>query len=207
MPVTPGMMALAWGLLSFFGFIITVTLLIWPIGQLEHVFGVSHVVTLGVWAFTWVLASGFLALAAARLVFGRWCEVRRLSWLLLFSGALVSAGNLAVLADWTIARYGASDPDFVGPTSLLFAVVAGVAVAGFGVRVAPGTAIWAPMLAVLGGPILATSIILENIPGLTDGLAPDSGPLAVVTLVSAAYIGVVVVTSVALLRRQFATSN
>jgi hypothetical protein len=200
MAVRPWMVALAWGLVSFCGFVGVLFALLPPVGQFEQL-GVPHAVGLGIWALGWVLATGMLALVAARLVFGSWPPVLLAAWLVLLVGAVVSAANLWVLADWAIARYGASDPDYIGPTMGLFAVVAAVAVAGFGVQVAPRWAVWAPLLALTGGIVLAGFIFLTNVPGLANGLAPDSGPLAVVSIAAAIYVGAVAIVSAVRLRR------
>lgn len=201
MPVTPWMRALEWGILSFAGFVAAVFALVWPIGQMQQVGAVSHPWSLGTWAFAWVLASGLLALLAARLVFEEWLEVRPTAWLILLGGAVVSAATVTILAEWTIARFGINESELVGPMSLLFGVIAGVAVGGFGVLVAPRWAAWSPLLAVAGGGVIGAAIILSNIPGLSDGLGSQSGPLAVVTVAAALYIAVVGVLSLARLRR------
>lgn len=195
------MLALAWGILSYLGFIATLTALVWPIGQLQQVGLLSHPSSLGVWAFSWVVGSGLVALAAARVVFGRWLEVRPGAWLLLVVGAILSGASEVILAQWTIAKFGMNDSDVVGPMWYLFGFIAGVAVAGFGVQVAPRWAAWAPLVAVVGGAAIGAAIILSNLPGLSDGLGRHSGPLAVVTAAAATYLGVVAVTSVARLRR------
>lgn len=195
-------LALAWGILSFLGFIATVSALVWPIGQLQQIGVLSHPSSLGVWAFFWVVGSGLVALAAARVVFGRWLEVRRAAWLLLIVGAIVSGASEVILAQWTIAKFGMNESDLVGPMSYLFGFIAGVAVAGFGVQVAPRGAAWSPLVAMAGGAVIGISIIVSNIPGLADGLGRQSGPLAVVTVAAAAYIGAVGLASLAQLRRR-----
>ncbi len=191
---------MAWAFLSFGGFVAAIYALIWPVGQLEQVGVLSHPSSLGVWAFCWVLASGLLALVAARLVFGRWLEVRPAAWLILLAGAVVSAATVSILADWTIGRYGFFEADLIGPMTLLFAAVAGVAVAGFGVQVAPLFAVWSPLLAVGGAALVGLAVVASNIPGLAEGLGADSGPLAAVTLAAVAYVGAVVMISLARLR-------
>lgn len=200
LPVAPWVRALAWGLVSLFGFVGVLLALMPPVGQFEQL-GVPHGMALGIWALAWVLVTGMLALLAARIAFGSWPPVLLGGWLVLLVGAVVSAANLWVLVEWSIARYGASDPDYIGPTTGLFAAVAAMAVAGFGVQVAPRWAVWAPMLAVAGGMVLAISILLKNVPGLADGLARDSGPLAVVTVAAALYVGAVAIVSAMRLRR------
>lgn len=202
MPVTAWMRALAWGLVSLFGFLGVLLALMPPVGQFEQL-GVPHGMGLGIWALAWVLATGMLALLAARIVFGSWPTVGAAAWLILLLGAVVSAANLWVLVDWAIARYGASDPDYIGPTMGLFAVVAAMAVVGFGVQVAPRSAVWAPFIAAIGGVVLAISIIATNIPGLADGIGRDSWPLAGATLAAALYIGGVGVVSLVRLRRGY----
>lgn len=201
MPLPQWIAALAWAILSFGGFVAAILALVWPVAQVEQVVGLSHPVNLGIWAFAWVLAGGLLALLAARLAFGRWLDVRPAAWLILLSGAVVSAATVGILADWTIARFGLNESELVGPMSLLFGVIAGVAVAGFGVQVAPRWAAWSPLVAVGGGAVIGIAIILSNTPGLADGLGRDSGPLAVVTVAAALYIGAVGILSIARLLR------
>lgn len=201
MPLSPWMGALAWGLLSFGGFAAAFTALVWPIGQLEQALALPLLVHRGLWALSWVLASGLLALAAARLVFEKWLDVRPAAWLILLTGAVVSAATVTILADWTIAKFGMNESELVGAMSVLFGVIAGVAVAGFGVQVAPRGAAWSPMLAVAAGAVIGALIILSNVPGLGDGLGSHSGPLAVATVGAALYLGAVGVLSFARLRR------
>jgi hypothetical protein len=199
----PAAAALVWLLISFCGFIAVVALLVWPIRQLEQLVAWPHPASLAVWAFGWVIGGGLVALAAARLVFGAWLEARADAWLLLLGGATMSAAQVGVLSDWTIARFGYNDAELVGPMALLFGVIAGVAVAGFGVLVAPRRAAWAPFLAVAGGVALGLWIIASNAPGLSDGLALNSGTLALVAVAAATYMGGVGVISTARLRREF----
>lgn len=201
LPLPRWVAALAWGLLSFAGFVAAISGLVWPVAQLEQTVGLSHPLNLGVWALAWAASSGLLALLAGRLVFGEWPEARPAAWLILLGGAAVSAATVTILADWTIAKFGMNESDLLGPMSLLFGVIAGVAVGGFGVQVAPRWAAWSPFVAVAGGAVIGVAIILSNVPGLADGLGSHSGPLAVVTAISALYIGAVAVLSFARLRR------
>jgi hypothetical protein len=191
---------LAWAILSFVGFVAAIYALVWPAAQLEEIVGLPHAVHLGLLALGWVLASGLLALVAGRFVFGKWPEVRPAAWPVLIGGAVVSAATDGIITDWTIAKFGMNEAELVGPMSLLFGVVAGVAVAGFGVQVAPRRAVWSPLFVVAGGAVLGALIILSNVPGLADGLGTHSGPLAIVTVGAALYIGAVGVLSLARLR-------
>lgn len=195
------MRALTWGILSLAGFIASWIAVGWLTLQFAYALGLPHAVHLGLWALAWVPASGLLALAAARVALGTWPEVRTFAWLVLLLGAVVSAAHVWLLADWAIGRYGYFDPDYHGPTFALYGVVAAAAVAGFEVLIAPRWAVWLPFLATVGGAAVAMSIISSNIPGLADGLAADSGPLAAVTVAAVLYIGAVGVLSLARLRR------
>ncbi len=201
MSLPPWIASVAWAILSFGGFVAALAALVWPIGQLQQVGVLSHPSSLAVWAFCWVVASGLLALGAARLVFGQWLDVRWTAWALLLVGAVVSGATETILADWAIAKFGMNESDLIGPMSLLFGVIAGVAVGGFGVQVAPRWTAWSPLIAVVGGVVIGAAIILSNVPGLGDGLGSHSGPLAVVTVAAALYIGAVGVLSLARLRR------
>jgi hypothetical protein len=196
-----GLRVLAWGVLSFIGFIAVFVAVGSSLSPFERAFGISHAVMLGLWALAWVPVTGLLTIVAARMTLGGRPEVPMLAWLVLLLGALVSSAHVWVLADWAVARYGYSDPDYIGPTFILFGVVAGAAVAGFGIQIAPRWAVWLPSAALVGGIALAISIISSNFPGLADGLARDSGPLAAVTGVAAAYIGAVGILSLVRLRR------
>lgn len=200
-PIWLGVRALGWGVLSLVGFIASFMSLVWPIGQLMNVFGLPHPAALGLFAISWVLAGGLLALVAARFAFGAWCTVRPTAWLVLLVGAALSAAQTVVLTDWTIARFGYNESDFVGPTSFLWAVVAGVAVSGFGVQVAPRWTVWSPLVLAAGGTALGATVVLLNLPGLADGLAAESVLLATVTAAVAVYVGAVAILSFARLRR------
>ncbi|MEO6058872.1 MAG: hypothetical protein ABIQ05_02705 [Candidatus Limnocylindria bacterium] len=199
--VKPWIRGLGWGVLSLISCIALLLLLVWPIGQLVDLFDAPHPEVLGLWAFAWVAASGPLALATARMTLGSWPRAHPLAWVVLLTGALVSAGHIVVLGDWSIARFGFVETDYLWPTSLLFAVVGGTAAAGFGVQVAPRWAVRAPLLAAGGGLVLGACIVSSNIPGLSDGLEPYSWPLAGWTAAAALYIGAVGVLSLARLRR------
>jgi hypothetical protein len=200
-PVEHGLRALVWSGVSVIGFVAAFVVVGVLMSQLEQAFTFSHSVMLGLWALSWVPVTGLATMGAARITLGAWPNVPALAWLVLLLGAVVSAAHVWIVADWSIARFGFNDPDFVGSTFLLFAVVAGVAVAGFGVQLAPLWAAWLPLLALVGGGALAVSIIASNIPGLRDGLAADSGTLAAATGAAAAYIGAVGIVSLARLRR------
>ena len=193
--------AMAWAALTLIGFAASFVGVGLLASQLEQATGMSHSVMLGLWALFWVPTSSLLALVAARVTVGTPPAVRALAWVVVVLGALASAAHVWAVADWSISRYGFSDPDYIGPTFALFAAVAATAVAGFEVQVAPRRAIWLPFVALVGVAAQAIAIISRNLPGLADGLGRDSGPLAVATVAAGLYIGAVGVISIGRLRR------
>jgi hypothetical protein len=195
MPVTPTMKALAWALISFFGFVISFAALVWPVSQLEQLLIVPHEAFLGTWIFLWVTVSGTFAVAAARLTLAEWPVLTLSAVALLAAGGLVGGVLLAMTADWTIGRYGYNEAEMVGPAYVLFAPVAALAVSGFGVLIAPRFALWAPTSCVVLGLVLFAAIVVDSLPGLADGLGADSRGLATASAVSGAYVLIVGVAS------------
>lgn len=91
--------------------------------------------------------------------------------------ALAIAAELA-LHEWAEARFGYYDAEMVWWTAGLAPTLVLVAVAAFGVLIAPPRALAPP----LAGLALAVAgvlfIVASNVPGLRDGLDADSWPLA-----------------------------
>jgi hypothetical protein len=139
----------------------------------------------------WVLASGVLTWLAARLALGLWLRVAFRAWAVLIAGGVSSALLQTTLVSWSEGRYGLMDPDLIGPTVALFALVAGVAVAGFAAQLAPSAARQAARATTLGGTLFTIVIVLGNVPGLSDGLAADSVPLALAMTAALAFMIVV----------------
>lgn len=123
------------------------------------------------------------------------------------AGITLSATVHVVLQQWAIARFGYMDADYIGLTAGLFAVLIGLATATFGVLVAPrGTAAW-PLTFVLLGATLAILTILGNAPGLTDGIEPQSWPLAIWLGISGLYAVLVTIMSIERARHAGPTPN
>lgn len=122
----------------------------------------------------WTLLAALGALVAARVCFGAWPRVAAEAWIMLLTGAAFAGAVHASLHAWARYRFGLFDPDLVGPTASFAFIVIGVAVAGFGVLVAPRRAALPPLLAALAGIWLSVLALGGNLPGLADGLAPES---------------------------------
>jgi hypothetical protein len=102
-------------------------------------------------------------------------------------GIALSAIVHFVLQEWQIARFGLPEPELVGWTAGLFAVLVGLSVAAFGAFIAPKQVVHWPLAAALVGAAGVGLIVLANLPGLSDGIADDSWPLAVWVGISALY--------------------
>ena len=123
------------------------------------------------------------------------------------TGIVLSAIFHVVLQQWTIARFGYMDADYIGWTAGLFAVLIGFAAAAFGVNVAPRHAVGWPLACVVLGFALTAVIVAANVPGLADGIDPESWPLAVWLGISGLYAAFVTAACVMRARHPGATSE
>lgn len=168
-------------------------LIVWPV---QYYGLLPHAASLAVWAAGWVMVSGLAALACGRLLFRLDLRTSAAAWLVLAAGALLNALVMVSLVDWGTLRYGYWDPEFVGPTGLLWHVIAGTATAGFGVLIAPREIVGPAVLCVLIGASLTALIVATNVQGVSDGIPTESWPLAVALGLSAAYaIGLAAVST------------
>ena len=149
----------------------------------------------------WTLLAAGGVVLAARVAFGAWPRVSAEAGILLATGAAFAAAVQAALHAWASYRFGYFDADLLGPTVLFVAVVVAVSVAGFGAMIAPRGAALPPLLAVAAGTAIAAVSLLGNLPGLADGLDPESVVPAAIIGGAAAYVVLVaVVTGMARLR-------
>lgn len=146
----------------------------------------------------WTLLAAGGVLLAARVSFRAWPRVSPEAAILLATGAAFAAAVDAALHAWASYRLGYIDVDLIGPTGIFFAVVVAVAVAGFGAMIAPRGAALPPLVAVVAGMALTAISLLGNLPGLADGLDPESVVPAAVIGGAAVYVVLVgLVTSLA----------
>ena len=134
-------------------------------------------------------------LIAGRAAFGRWLEVRPRHLILPAAGIALAIGIELALHEWARLSIGYYDWDFIGWTAgLSFAVVL-IAVAWFGVLVAPLGAGSPPRIGLGLSALLIFLVVLSNVPGLGDGIGPNSLPLAILVGSSAIYAIGAVITS------------
>ena len=128
---------------------------------------------------TWGCLAIGSVLGAGRIAFGRWLPVNVAALFVAALGIGLAVGVDTTLREWATARLGYYDPDQVWWSAGLFAVLIGLATATFGVLVAPsGYARW-PAAFALAGAAGVLFIVLSNVPGLGDGIDPQSWPLAI----------------------------
>jgi hypothetical protein len=132
------------------------------------------------------LAMGGLLLFA-RTSFGAWPRVSQESLAVAVVGLLLAGALVAVLRAWADERFGYFSAQLIGPTAGLFAAEVAGTVAGFAVFVAPRGARTTPALVVMIVAVAALGIGLLNVPGVLDGIAPGSLPLAALVGAAVAY--------------------
>jgi hypothetical protein len=179
MTVTPGR-GLTWAALSFTLFIAAL-LAIFPILAALNLFGeVAHPAMMVLWSVSWGVLSALGVLVAAQLVFGAWLRPPPLGLGIAVVGIGLSAVLNVVLQQWATARYGYWDPDFIGWTAGLFALLIGLSTAAFSAFLVPKRLIGWPLTATALGFATIAFVVGSNVPGLSNGIRPDSWPLAIV---------------------------
>jgi hypothetical protein len=166
---------------------------------------VPHLVEIAEWSVVWGTLAVAGVLISGRLAFGRWLRVSVAAFVVAATGIGLSATFNVVLQQWANARFGEFDAEYVEWSAALFAVLIGFATAAFGVFVAPRSAIAWPLGYVLFGFALIAVIIVLNVPGLADGIDPESWPLAIWLGLSGLYAALVTVASIQRARHLRAT--
>jgi hypothetical protein len=174
----PSVAGLTWTVLSLALFV-AAAFGVFPVSMVLRLFvETTHALDMTLWSMVWAALAALGVLVAARVAFGTWPRVGPGGLAVVAIGTALSVGTHLTLQSWAEARFGYYDPDFIGWTAGLFAILVGLATAAFGVMVAPrGAAAW-PLAFVLLGSAGVALVLAGNLPGLADGLAPDSWPLA-----------------------------
>lgn len=178
---------LVWAALSFAMFVAALFATL-PILAIFNWFSdLPHLAEMATWSVVWGGLSLIGVLVAARLAFGAWLSVHPPGVMIAVVGVALSAVVHVVLQQWEIAQFGVPEAEYVGWTAGLFAVLIGLAVAVFGAFLAPKPVIGWPVSAVLLCAAGVAFILFANIPGLGDGVANDSWPLAIWVALSGLY--------------------
>lgn len=178
---------LAWAALSFVFFVAALVAVLPLVAAMRLVWDAPHLAQMAVWSPIWGILAVLGVLVAAQLALGTWLRPPASAIGIAAVGIGLSAVLNVVLQQWELARFGITEPELVGPTAGLFAVLVGLAVAGFGALVAPRRLIGWPLAAVALGLVGVAIIVASNVPGLADGIAAESWPLAICVALSGVY--------------------
>ena len=170
---------LVWAVLSFAIFVAALFAVLPILAVVNWFADLPHLTEMAVWSVVWGGLSLTGVLIAARLAFNTWLPLSPIGIAIAVIGIALSAIVHVVLQQWEIARFGVPEPEYVGWTAGLFAVLIALATAAFGVFLAPKQVIGWPLAAVLLGCAGVAVIVLSSVPGLRDGIADDSWPLAI----------------------------
>ena len=178
---------LTWAALSAAFFVAALFAVLPVIAAVKLVWDAPHLAQMAVWAPIWGVLAMLGVLLAAQLALGTWLTPPPAAIVVATVGIALSAVINVVLQQWEMARFGITEAELVGPTAGLFAVLTGLAVAGFAALVAPRRLIGWPLAAVLLGFVGVAIIVGSNVPGVTDGVAAESWPLAICVGLSGLY--------------------
>lgn len=186
MTVTPSR-GLAWASLSLVFFVAALFAALPLLAAVNLVWDAPHLAEMAIWSPVWGILSILGVLLAAQVALGAWLRPPPIAIGIAAAGLGLSAVVNVVLQQWEMTRFGITEPELVGPTAALFAVLTGLAVAAFGAFLAPRRLIAWPMAAVVLGFLGVAVIVASNLPGLSDGIAAESWPLAVWVGISGLY--------------------
>ena len=154
---------------------------VWPAGE-----AVARL-DLAALGITMAVLGTVVVLASCRLVFGCWPTVRVWHIAVLLVGVGLAVAVELALHEWARVHIGQYEFDHMGPTAFLASLVLFVAAASFATLIAPVDAEWPPLLAAGLATLLIVVVLVGNVPGLNDGIEPESWALAVLIGISAAY--------------------
>ena len=133
-----------------------------------------------------LLAAGGV-LGAGRLVFERLPLPDARHLVLPAAGLALAIAVELGLHEWAEARFGYYDAEMVCWTAGLSLALVALAVATFATQVAPRSSALPPLLAQVAAATIVALIALSNVGGITNGIEPESWPLAILVGLAAAY--------------------
>lgn len=148
----------------------------------------------------WLASFGIFGMLAVWISARRWLGDRPVGrGVLLVPGAgiAIAVAEEIALHEWAEAR-GYYDWDVIGPTAGLSTLLVVVAIGVFANRIAPAAASGLLAAGVFVGAALIGLVVASNLPGLGDGIGPNSWPAAIAIGLAGIYA---VVAVVAALRR------
>jgi hypothetical protein len=142
-----------------------------------------HRWTLTIWHGLWPA----MAAAAIRAIARTAAHPAGLAWLA--SGAVIAAALEFTLLGWGGGRFGSQggDPDLIGPTAFLGALVVLAAVTRFSRELASRPGLRPTRALGMLAALLAALALISNVPGLADGIDADSVPAAAAVGIAGVY--------------------
>jgi len=186
---------MVWALLSVLAFGIGLVLSMVILGFLEGTIGLTHRVGLGAWPVMWGVIAIVGCLGAAELALSVRPQITLAAAGAALAGLALATATQVVLFDWSVARFGVLDSDFVGPTAGMFALLVAMATASFATFIAPASVVAWPAVVTMITGALAVAVGASNVPGLGDGIGPGGLPLAAVLASDALYAVALVVAA------------
>ena len=165
-----------WALLSFSGWV-AATAITLPVAAVVPDAAVRF--DLAVWILLTAGVSLAVVLASGRAVFGAWPSVRPIALAVPLIGVALAIAEELLLHEWAEARFGYYDSEMVWWTAALSGLVVATSIASFGTLVAPSGARFAPMVCQALATLGIVLIVASNVDGLSNGIRPESVPLAI----------------------------
>jgi hypothetical protein len=178
---------LAWTALTVIG-VIAAFLLSFAVATLPSRFGWDMSLRLDL--ASWLILFGLLGMAgaaiAARMAFGTWPGIVPADVTLPVLGLAIAAVEEILLHEWAESTALYYDWDLIGPTAGLSFALVFVAIAVFGMRIAPSGASAPPRIVAACAGLGVVAIVLSNLPDLADGIG-RGGPVATAIGVAGLY--------------------
>ncbi|MEX2011625.1 MAG: hypothetical protein WEF51_05270 [Chloroflexota bacterium] len=172
---------LAPALLLALGFLGMVRLL-WPAFVADH--GMELAAFIVVWGVVGMAGAAFLA----RVLLGNVAVGDRVALIVAIGGIAIAATLQFSLHAWAVDKFGLFEPEYIGWTVLLPFGLTAVAVAMFGISLAPRVFDLAPRTSVVIGGLLSLATASLNLPGAVDGIASRALPLALALVASCIWV-------------------
>lgn len=146
-----------------------------------------HLLSMALWPIVWALLAAGGIWALRNVLLGP-VRPQPMAVALLLLGCGIGAWHHVALQRWLVHRFGYVDPDMVGWTVGLFAVLVSIGVGAFSTFIAPARVAWVPAGVAVIGTAGTVLIGVDNaLNGLPNGIALDSVPLAVTLVVASLY--------------------
>lgn len=145
-----------------------------------------HLVEMALWPIVWGTLSCAAIWYAGRVLLALRAPPRT-EIAIAAIGFVLAAWHHVVLQQWQIGRLGIVDPDQVGWTAGLFALLVGIGVAAFGASIAPRSIARLPAALLVIGCVGVLLVAMSNLGGVSDGIRADSVVLAVSLVAACLY--------------------